>query len=33
MTRAQAELNLGIADIDLAECEAKRKALIDAWPK
>jgi hypothetical protein len=33
MTKAQAEQNLGQGDIDLADCEGKRKMLIDAWPK
>lgn len=33
MSAAQVERNLGLADVDLADCEAKRKALINAWPK
>ncbi len=33
MSRAQVERNLGVADTDLAKCEAKRALAIDAWPK
>lgn len=33
MTKAQAERNLGQGDIDLADCDGKRKALYDAWPR
>lgn len=33
MSKAQAERNLGQGDVDLADCEAKRRMLYDAWPK
>lgn len=33
MTSAQTERNLGMGDVDLAACEAKRKLAVDSWPK
>jgi hypothetical protein len=33
MSSAQAERNLSMGDVAIAECEAKRKLLIDSWPK
>jgi hypothetical protein len=33
MTSADAEAALRTGDVDLAECDAKRQLLIDAWPK
>jgi hypothetical protein len=33
MTKAQAEQNLGQGRIDLFECDQRRKAGADAWPR
>lgn len=33
MNSAQAERNLQQGDVDLAECEAKRRLAIEAWPQ
>jgi hypothetical protein len=33
MSKAHVEYNLGFGRVDLADCEAKRKAGFDAWPK
>jgi hypothetical protein len=33
MTSAQAEANISLGDVALADCEAKRRLLIDAWPQ
>jgi hypothetical protein len=33
MSKAQAERGLAQGDIDLAECEAKRRLAVEAWPQ
>lgn len=33
MSRAQAERNISLGDVALAECEAKRQLGVSAWPK
>jgi hypothetical protein len=33
MTSADTEGAIRQGDVDLAECDAKRQLLVDAWPK
>lgn len=33
MTSAQAEANISLGDVAIADCEAKRRLLVDAWPR
>ena len=33
MSKAQAERNISLGDVALAECDAKRQLGADAWPK
>jgi hypothetical protein len=33
MSSAQAERNISLGDVALAECDAKRQLGVNAWPK